>query len=143
MTAKTHTHRRQRRLRIGDGDDTASCEAATRREAEGGASGASSSSDAASFPPRRDGCAPREIPSNDGGSDVSRVVREFNIGEIRASAVVVVDPLALPSSLLPSDAWRALLAAAAAAPVATIPIATGAGRRQTRGERQAEGVAGW
>jgi hypothetical protein len=104
MTAKTHTHRRQQRLRIGDGDDTASYEAATRREAEGGASGASSSSsDAASFPPHRDGGAPCEIPSNGGGSDISRVVREFDIGKIRASAVVVVDPLALPSLSPPSD----------------------------------------
>ena len=89
MMAKMHAHRRQRRLRIGDGDDTAMCEAATRQEAEEGASGASSSSsDAASFPPRSDGGAPREIPSNGGGSDVSRVVREFDIGEIE----VVNDP---------------------------------------------------
>jgi hypothetical protein len=89
MTAKTHAHRRQRRLRIGDGNDTASYEAATRRVAEGGASGASSSSsDAISFPPRHDGGAPRKIPSNGGGSDVSRVVREFDIGEIG----VVNDP---------------------------------------------------
>jgi hypothetical protein len=66
---------------------------ATRQEAEGGTSGASSSSsDAASSPPRCDGGAPHKIPSNSGGSDVSRVVREFNIGKIRASAVVVVDP---------------------------------------------------
>jgi hypothetical protein len=89
MTVKSHAHRRQQCLRIGDGDDTARCEAVTRREVEGGASGASSSSsDAASFPPRRDGGAPREIPSNGGGSDVSRVVREFDIGEIG----VVTDP---------------------------------------------------
>jgi hypothetical protein len=89
MTAKMHAHQRQRRLRIGDGNDTASCEAATRQEAEEGVSGASSSSsDAASFPPRSDGGAPREIPSNGGGSDVSRVVREFDIGEIE----VVNDP---------------------------------------------------
>jgi hypothetical protein len=89
MTAKTHAHRRQRRLRIGDGNDTASYEAATRRVAEGGASGASSSSsDAISFPPRHDGGAPRKIPSNGGGSDVSRVVREFDIGKIG----VVNDP---------------------------------------------------
>jgi hypothetical protein len=39
-------------------------------------------------PPRRDGGAPREIPSNGGGSDISRVVREFDIGEIG----VVNDP---------------------------------------------------
>jgi hypothetical protein len=89
MTEKTHAHRRQQRLRIGDGNDTASCEAVTRREAEGGASGASSSSsDAASFPPRRDGGAPCEIRSNGGGSYVSRVVREFEIGKIG----VVNDP---------------------------------------------------
>ena len=89
MTAKMHAHQRQRRLRIGDGNDTASCEAATRQEAEEGVSGASSSSsDAASFPPRSDGGAPREIPSNGGGSDVSRVVREFDIGKIE----VVNDP---------------------------------------------------
>ena len=124
MTAKTHAHRRQQHLRIGDGDDTASCEAATRREAEGGASGASSSSsNAASSPPCRDGGTPREIPSNGGGSNVSRVVRKFDIGKIRASAVVVVNPLASPSSSPPSDTWRALLAAAAAAaPAATVPI---------------------
>jgi hypothetical protein len=75
--------------------------AAARREASrqpaGGASGASSSFSAYS-PPRRDGGAPREIPSDDGGSDFSRVVREFGIGEIRASTVVVVDPLASPPS---------------------------------------------
>jgi hypothetical protein len=89
MTAKTHAHRRQQRLRIGDGNNTVSCEAATRREAEGGASGASSSSsDAASIPPRRDDGAASEIPSNGGRSDVSRVVREFDIGKIG----VVNDP---------------------------------------------------
>jgi len=33
-TAKTPAHRRQLRLNIGDGDDTASREAAARREAE-------------------------------------------------------------------------------------------------------------
>ena len=32
-------------------------------------------------------------PSDGSGSDVSHVVREFGIGEIGASAVVVVDPL--------------------------------------------------
>jgi hypothetical protein len=32
-------------------------------------------------------------PSDGGGSDISHVVREFGIGEIGASAVVVVDPL--------------------------------------------------
>ena len=136
MTAKTHAHRRQRRLRIGNSNDTASCEAATVREAEGGASGASSSSsNAASFPPLRDGGAPRKIPSNSGssnggGSDVSCVVREFFIGKIHASAVVVVDPLALPLPSPPSDTWRALLVAAAAAPVATVPIDGWNGRRR-------------
>jgi len=110
---------------------------------EGGASGASSSSSyAASFPPRRDGGTPREIPSNGSSSNVSRIFRKFDIGKIRASAVVVVDPLASPLSSPPSDAWHALLVAAAV-PAATVPIATGAGRRQTRCERQAEGVAGW
>ena len=94
---------------------------AARREASrqpaGGASGASSSFSAYS-PPRRDGGAPREIPSDDGGSDFSRVVREFGIGEIRASAavVVVVDPLASPPLSPPSDARHALLAAAAPRP---------------------------
>ena len=34
ITAKTPAHRRQLCLRIGDGDDTASCEAAARQEAE-------------------------------------------------------------------------------------------------------------
>ena len=67
------------------------------------------SSSSAYFPPRRDGGAPREIPS-DGGSDVSRVVREFGIGKIRAT-VVVVDPLASPQSSPPLDAQHALLAA--------------------------------
>ena len=91
---------------------------AARREASrqpaGGASGASEPS-SASFPPPRDGGAPPKIPSNGGGSDVSCVVREFGIGEICASTVVVVDPLtSLPSSP-PSDARRALLAAAAPA----------------------------
>ena len=139
MTAKTHVHQRQRRLRIGDGDDTAMCEAATRQEAEEGASGASSSSsDAASFPPRSDGGAPREIPSNGGGSDVSRVIRELNIGEIRSSAVVVVNPLALPSSSPPSDTWRALLAGAAAASAATVPIDGSFGDKQEANGRQRE-----
>ena len=32
-------------------------------------------------------------PSDSGGSDISHVDREFGIGEIGASAVVVVDPL--------------------------------------------------
>ena len=77
-----------------------------------GTSGASSSS-SASFPPRRDGGAPREIPSDGGGSDVSRIVREFGISKIRASTVVVVDPLTSPPSSPSSGAWRALLAAVA------------------------------
>ena len=42
-------------------------------------------------------------PSNGDGSEVSRVVREFGIGKIRAFAVVVVDPISLPPSLPPSD----------------------------------------
>jgi hypothetical protein len=84
---------------------------AARREASrqpaGGASGASSSS-SASFHSRRDGgAAPREIPSDGGGSDVFRVVRELGIGKIRASTVVVVDPLASPPSSPPSDVRRA------------------------------------
>jgi hypothetical protein len=62
----------------------------------------------------RDG-SPRENPSNGGGSDVSRVIREFGMGEIHASTVVVVDPLASPPSSPPSDAWCALLATAAPA----------------------------
>ena len=107
---------------------------------EGGASGASSSSSyAASFPPRRDGGTPREIPSNGSSSNVSRIFRKFDIGKIRASAVVVVDPLASPLLSPPSDAWRALLVAAAAVPAATIPIATGAGLRRMRGKRQLAG----
>ena len=84
------------------------------RQPAGGASRASSSS-SASFPLRRDGGAPHKIPSNGGGSDVSRVVRKFGIGEISASTVVVVNPLASPPSSPPSDAQRALLAAAAPA----------------------------
>ena len=91
---------------------------AARREASrqpaGGASGASSSS-SASFPPCRDGGTPRKIPSNGGGSDDSRVVREFGIDKIRASTVVVVDPLASLPSSPPSDVRRTLLAVAAPA----------------------------
>ena len=66
-------------------------------------------------PPRRDGGAPCEIPSDGGSSDVSCIVSEFGIEKIRASTIVVVDPFASPPSLPPSDAWRALLAAAAPA----------------------------
>ena len=78
------------------------------RQPARGASGASSSSSASS-PPHQDGGAPREIPSDGGGSDVSRVVREFGIGKIRASTVVVADPLASPLLSPPSDARHALL----------------------------------
>ena len=81
----------------------------------GGTRGASSSSSSASFPPRWDGGVPCTIPSNDGGSNVSRVVHEFSIGEIRVSTVIVFNPLASPPSSPPSDAQRALLAAAAPA----------------------------
>ena len=84
------------------------------RQPARGASGASSSSSASS-PPRQDGGAPREIPSDGGGSDVSRVVCEFSIDKIRASSVVVVDPLASPPMSPPSDARRALLAVVAPA----------------------------
>jgi hypothetical protein len=56
--------------------------------------------------------AAKAIPSDGGGSDVSRVVREFGIGGICASTIVVVDPLASPPLSPPSDARRALLAAA-------------------------------
>jgi hypothetical protein len=91
--------------------------AAARREASrqpaGGASRASSSS-SASFLPRQDG-GPFENPNNGGNSDVSCVIREFGIGKIRASTVVVVDPLASPPSSPQSDVRRALLAAAAPA----------------------------
>ncbi len=66
-------------------------------------------------PPRWDGGAHCKIPSDGGGSDVSRVVREFSIGEIRTSTIVVVDPLASPPPSPPSDARRALLAVAAPA----------------------------
>ncbi len=66
-----------------------------------------------------------------GGSDVSRVVREFGIGKIHASTIVIVDPLALPPLSPPSDARLALLAEAV--PAATVPIAMGAGPRQTTG----------
>jgi len=87
---------------------------AARREASrqpaGGASGASSSS-SASFLPRRDG-GPCENSSDGGGSNVSRVIHEFGIGKIRASTVVVVDPLASPPSSPPLDARRALLGGA-------------------------------
>ena len=42
-------------------------------------------------------------PSDGGGSDVSHVLRKFSIGEIRASTVIVVNPLALPPLLPLSD----------------------------------------
>ena len=96
------------------GQEAAAARHEASRQPAGGASGASSSS-SASFPPHRDGGTPRKIPSDCGGSDVSRVVHEFVIGEVRASTVVVVDPLASPPSLPLSDAWRALLAAVAPA----------------------------
>ena len=67
-----------------------------------------SSSASASFPPRRDGGAPCKIPSDGGGSNNSRVFREFGIREIRVSAVVVVDPLVLWPSSPPSDKRHAL-----------------------------------
>jgi hypothetical protein len=105
----------------------------------GGASGRASSSSSASFPPCQDSGAPREIPSAGGGSDVPRVVREFGISKICASTAVIVDPLASLPSSPPLDMRRALLAVAA--PAATVPIATGAGPRQTRGKQQAEAVA--
>jgi hypothetical protein len=95
------------------GQEAAAAGREASRQPAGGASGASSSS-SASFLPRRDG-GPCENPSDGGGSDVSRVIREFGIGEIRASTIVVVDPLTSPPSSPPSDAWRALLAAAAPA----------------------------
>ena len=107
------------------------------RRMEAPADESSSSSDAAFFPPLRDGGAPREIPSNAGGSDVSRVIREFFIGKIRVSAVIVVDPLASPLSSPPSDTWRALLAAAAAVPAATVLINGSFGdKREANGRRR-------
>jgi len=66
-------------------------------------------------PPLRDGGAPHEIPSNGGSSDISCVVREFDIGKIRTSTIIVVDPLASPLLSPPLHARRALLAAAAPA----------------------------
>ena len=42
-------------------------------------------------------------PCDGGSSNVSRIIREFGIGEICASAIVVLDPLASPPSLPPSD----------------------------------------
>ena len=97
----TRGKREGRRQRTRGGGVPRGREAAAARRASrqpaGGASGASSSFSAYS-PPRRDGGAPREIPSDDGGSDFSRVVREFGIGGIRASTVVVIDPLASPPS---------------------------------------------
>jgi hypothetical protein len=73
------------------------------------------------LPPRRDGGAPREIPSDGGGSDVSRVVREFGIGEIRAHCrrrrppriAAVVAPVGRAAR--PSGGGRARCEAAAAA----------------------------
>jgi hypothetical protein len=99
------------------------------RQPAGGASGASSSSSSSSFsfPPRRDGGAPCKIPSDGGNSNVPRVLHEFDIGEIRVSAIVVVNPLTLPLSLPPSDVRRTFLVAAV--PAATVPIAMGAGPR--------------
>ena len=96
------------------GREAAAAQLEASRQPAGGASGASSSS-SASFPPRRDGGAPCKIPSDGGGSDVSCVVHEFGIGKIRASTVVIVDPLASSPLLPPSDVWRTLLAAAAPA----------------------------
>jgi hypothetical protein len=60
----------------------AQCEAS--QQPVRGASEASSFSSSAYFPPRRDGGAPLEIPSNGGGSVVYRVVREFSISKIHA-----------------------------------------------------------
>ncbi len=85
----------------------------SRQPARGASGASSSSSSSASSPPRQDGGAPRKIPSDGGGSDVSCVVREFSIDKIRASSVVVVDPLASPPMSPPSDARRALLAVVA------------------------------
>jgi hypothetical protein len=70
----------------------AQCEAS--RQPAGGASGASSSS-TTSFPPRWDDGAPRKIPSDGGGSNVSLVVREFGIGKF-----------ARPPSLLSTPSHR-------------------------------------
>ena len=41
--------------------------------------------------------------SDGGGSNVSRVLREFGIDEICASAIIIVNPLALPPLSPPSD----------------------------------------
>ncbi len=41
--------------------------------------------------------------SNGGSSNVSRVLREFGIREICASAIVIVNPLALPPLSPPLD----------------------------------------
>ena len=111
------------------------------RRMEAPADKSSSSSDAFSFPPLRDGGAPCKIPSNGGGSDISRVVRKFFIGEIRVTAVIVVDPLASPLPSPPSDTWRALLVAAAAAPAATVPFDGSFGdKREANGRRMGGGV---
>ena len=96
------------------GQEAAAAQHEASRQPAGGASRASSSS-SASFPPRRDGSTPRKIPSDDGGSNVSRVVCEFGIGKICESTIVIVDPLASPPSSPLSDAQLALLAATAPA----------------------------
>ncbi len=137
---------RQRRMRIDGNNVCALATAMTQpvvrqrhvdRRMEAPADESSSSSDAFSFPPLRDGSAPYKIPSNGGGSDISRVVREFFIGKIRVSAVIVVDPLASPLPSPLSDMWRALLVAAAAAPAATVPFDGSFGdKREANGRRR-------
>ena len=96
------------------GQEAAAAQHEASRQPAGGASRASSSS-SASFPPRRDGSTPPKIPSDDGGSNVSRVICEFGIGKICESTIVIVDPLASPPSSPLSDAQLALLAATAPA----------------------------
>ena len=115
--------------------------AAARREASQQTAGGASSSYSAYFPPSRDGGAPRKIPCNDAGSDVSSVIHECGICKIRASAIVVIDPFALPPLMPLSDVLCVLLAVEA--PVATGLIMTGAGPRQTRGKRQARQWRRW
>ena len=108
------------------GQEAAAAQHEVSQQTAGGASGASSSY-SAYFPPSWDGGAPRKIPCNGGGSDVSSIIHEFGICKIHASAIIVVDLLALPPLMPLSDVLCTLLAVAA--PVATGLIMTRAGPR--------------
>jgi len=66
---------------------------ASPQPAKGAIRASSSSSSSSSYsPPCRDGGAPRKIPSDGGGSIVSRVVREFGISKIHAPQLSLSTP---------------------------------------------------